>query len=121
LKKGFLVLVLSVIKNANLTLTFLLELGVLVALGYWGFQTGQGTIASIGLGIGAPVLAVVVWWLFGAPKAKWHLNGVYRLLLEVIFFGSAAVALFAAGQHVLGLAFALVFVLNTVLASLLEQ
>jgi hypothetical protein len=43
------------------------------------------------------------------------------LLLEVIFFGSAAVALYAAGQHVLGVAFALVFVLNTVLVSLLGQ
>jgi Protein of unknown function (DUF2568) len=112
---------LTIIKNANLALAFLLELGVLAALGYWGFQTGQGTIAKIGLGIGAPVLAVVVWWLFGAPQAMWHLNGIFRLLLEVIFFGSAAVALYAAGQHVLGLAFALVFVLNTVLISLLGQ
>ena len=112
---------LTIIKNANLALAFLLELGVLAALGYWGFQTGQGPIAKIGLGIGAPVLAVVVWWLFGAPQAKWHLNGVFRLLLEVIFFGSAAVALYAAGQHVLGVAFALVFVLNTMLLSLLGQ
>ena len=112
-------MVLSIIKNANLALAFFLELGVLAALGYWGFQTGQGTIAKIGLGIGAPALAVVVWWLFGAPQAKWHLKGVFRLLLEVIFFGSAAVALYAAGQHVLGVAFALLFVLNTVLVSLL--
>jgi Protein of unknown function (DUF2568) len=112
---------LTIIKNANLALAFFLELGVLVALGYWGFQTGQGTIAKIGLGIGASVLAVVIWWLFGAPQAMWHLNGVFRLLLEVIFFGSAAVALYAAGQHVMGVAFALLFVLNTVLVSLLEQ
>ena len=112
---------LTIIKNANLALAFLLELGVLAALGYWGFQTGQGTIAKFGLGIGAPVLAVVVWWLFGAPQAKWHLNGVFRLLLEVIFFGSAAVALYTACQHILGVVFALLFVLNTVLVSLLEQ
>ena len=112
---------LTIIKNANLALAFLLELGVLAALGYWGFQTSQGTIAKIGLGIGAPVLAVVLWWLFGAPQAMWHLNGVFRLLLEVIFFGSAAVALYAAGQHVLGVVFALVFILNTVLVSLLGQ
>ena len=112
---------LTIIKNANLALAFLLELGVLAALGYWGFQTGQGTIAKFGLGIGAPVLAVVVWWLFGAPQAMWHLNGIFRLLLEVIFFGSAAVALYTAGQHKLGVAFALLFVLNTVLVSLLEQ
>ena len=112
---------LTIIKNANLALAFFLELGVLAALGYWGFQTGQGTVAKIGLGIGAPVLAIVVWWLFGAPQAMWHLNGVFRLLLEVIFFGSAAVALYAAGQHVMGVAFALLFVLNTMLLSLLGQ
>ncbi len=108
-------MVLTMIKNANLALAFFLELGVLVALGYWGFQTGQGTIARIGLGIGAPAVAVVVWGLFGAPKAVWHLDGPWRLILEVVFFGSAAVALFTAGQHVLGAAFALVFVVNLVL------
>ncbi len=50
-------MVLTVLKNANLALAFFLELGVLAALGYWGFQTGQGTIAKIGLGISAPALA----------------------------------------------------------------
>jgi hypothetical protein len=112
---------LTIIKNANLALAFFLELGVLAALAYWGFQTGQGTIARIALGIGAPAVAIVVWALFGSPQAVWHLNGVYRLLLQVVFFGSAAVALFAAGQHVLGVVFALVFVLNTVLVSALGQ
>jgi len=64
---------------------------------------------------------VVVWALFGSPQAVWHLDGPSHLLLEVVFFGSAAVALFATGQHVLGVVFALVFVLNTVLASALRQ
>ena len=112
---------LTIIKNANLALAFFLELGVLAALGFWGFQTGQGTIARIALGIGAPVVAVVVWALFGSPQATWHLDGIFRLLLEVVFFGSAAVALFAAGQHVLGVVFALLFVLNTALASAMGQ
>src|SRR5437667_10825303 len=103
-------MILTMIKNANLAMAFFLELGVLVALGYWGYQTGQGTIAKIGLGIGAPAVAVVVWGLFGAPKAVWRLDGPWRLILEVVFFGSAAVALFAAGQRVQGVAFALAFV-----------
>ena len=112
---------LTLIKNANLALSFLLELCVLVALGYWGFQTGQGTIAKIGLGIGAPMLAVVVWALFGAPKSVWQLQGPWFLILRVVFFGSAAVALFAAGQRVSGVAFALVFVLNCTLIYALAQ
>jgi len=120
-KKGTREMILTVLKNANLALAFFLELGVLAALGYWGFQTGQGTIAKIGLGIGAPVVAVVVWGLFGAPKAVWHLHGASRLLLEVVFFGSAALALFAAGQRVLSVAFALIFVLNYVLLTVWAQ
>ena len=106
---------LAVMKNANLALRFLLELCVLAALVYWGFEVGQTTIVKIVLGIGAPVIASVVWALLGAPRARWHLKGVWRLLLEVVFFGLPAVALFVAGQYILGIAFALVFILNTIL------
>ena len=48
------------IKSANLALRFLLELCALVAFGYWGFQTGQGLLLKIGLGIGVPLVAVAV-------------------------------------------------------------
>jgi hypothetical protein len=106
---------LATIKNANLGLAFLLELGVLAALAFWGFSTGSGTLAKIVLGIGLPALAIVVWALFGSPQATWHLNGIWRLILQIIFFGSAAVALYAAGQRVWGVVFALLFVLNTIL------
>jgi hypothetical protein len=106
---------LTSIKNANLALAFLLELCVLAALVFWGFSTGSGTLAKIALGIGVPVLAIIIWALFGAPRGPWHLNGIWYLLLKIVFFGSAAVALYAAGQHVLGVVFALVFVMNTTL------
>src|SRR5258708_8580199 len=86
LKKGMRDMALTVIKNANLALSFFLELCVLVALGYWGFQTGQGTIAKIGLGIGAPVVAVVVWALFGAPNAPRRLQGPCFLIPHSPFF-----------------------------------
>jgi Protein of unknown function (DUF2568) len=114
-------MLLTLIKNANLALAFFLELGVLASLGYWGFQVGQTTLARIGLGIGAPLLAVAVWALLGAPNAQWHLEGLWYLLLQSIFFGSAAVALFAASQRTLGIAFALVFLLNCVLINALGQ
>ncbi|MGH2514315.1 MAG: YrdB family protein [Ktedonobacterales bacterium] len=112
---------LTVIKGANAALAFFLELGVLAALGYWGFHTGQGTIARFGIGIGAPVVAVVVWGLFGSPQATWHLQDPWRLILYVVFFGSAAVALFVAGQRVLGGVFALLFVVNCALIYALGQ
>ncbi len=103
------------IKTANVVLRFLLELCILVALGYWGFQTGKGLLPKIGLGIGAPLGAAVVWGLVGAPSSPWQLHDPWHLILEVILFGGAAVALFAAGQRVLGLGFLLIFVINRAL------
>jgi hypothetical protein len=108
-------MVLTALKNANLALAFFLELAVLAALGYWGFHTGQGILARIGLGIGIPVGAVIVWALFGAPQAIWHLQGFWFLLLQVVFFGSGAVALMAASQRTLGIVFALICVVNLAL------
>jgi hypothetical protein len=114
-------MILDLLENANAALAFLLELCVLVSLGYWGFQAGQGTAAKIGLGIGAPLVAVVEWSLFGAPQSVWQLHDPWRLILYIFFFGSAAVALFAAGQRVLGIAFALLFALNCTLIYALGQ
>ena len=109
------------IKTANVVLRFLLELCILAALGYWGFQTGQSLLAKIGLGIGVPILAAVVWGLLGAPGAPWQLHDLWHLVLEVVLFGAAAVALFASGQRFLGVAFALVFVLNRALMYIWAQ
>jgi Protein of unknown function (DUF2568) len=106
---------LAFLKIANLALAFFLELGVLVALGYWGFYTGQGLLFKIGLGIAAPLLAVVVWALFGAPKAVWGLSGNWHLIVVALFFGSAVMALFFSEQRPFAIAFALLVILNHIL------
>ena len=53
---------------ANLTIRFLIELCALAALCYWGFATGNGTLAELALGLGTPTLAVLAWGAFVAPK-----------------------------------------------------
>lgn len=112
---------LRVLKNANLAVAFFLELAVLAAFGYWGFSTGEGTLVKIGLGIGTPVLAVLVWAIFGARRATRRLQGLWLLLLRVVFFGSAAVVLFASSLRVLSIVFALIFVINLTLIYVWDQ
>jgi quinol-cytochrome oxidoreductase complex cytochrome b subunit len=110
-----------VIKSANLALRFLLELCALAALGYWGFQTGRGLFMKIGLGIGAPLLAALVWGTFVAPHAAVPVSAPLRLVLELVVFGSAAAALYAAGRPALAGSFALTVVINRVLMHLWGQ
>ena len=106
---------LTLAKSANLALRFLLELCALGALGYWGFMVGENGFVKILLGIGAPLLAAVVWGLFVSPKAAVPLELPLRLVPEALVFGSAIVALFATGHPVLAVALLVVAAVNRVL------
>jgi len=110
----------DILKGANLALAFVLELCMLAAFAYWGFQTGQPPW-NIVLGIGAPLLIGVVWGLFVAPRAVVKVSPVVRLALKVIIFGLAVASLFAVGQPTLAWALGIAFVVNMVLAIIWKQ
>ena len=106
---------MELIKSANLALRFLLELCALAALAYWGSQIGKGLIAKIGLGIGAPLLVVVIWGMMVAPNAAVHLPGLVPFVLGLVILGLAAVALAAAGHPSLAVVFGVIVVINAAL------
>ncbi len=112
---------MQILRYANLALRFLLELVALAALGYWGFQAGDGPLMKAILTLGAPLLAIVLWSLFGAPRAWRPLTGAWHLLLDAIVFGSAVPALIAAGQPLLALVFGVLLVGNRLLLYLWKQ
>ncbi len=97
----------TIVRNANLALRFVLELSAVAAAGYWGWRTGDGATRSL-LALTAAGAVIAVWWLFVSPKAKVDL---WRPLVLVVEFGvwAAAAAAVAATDHVaLALAFFLV-------------
>jgi hypothetical protein len=107
---------MTLLKYANLALRFILELCALVALAFWGFQTGGGWLGKIILGIGIPVLAAFAWGTFRVPndpgKAPVPVPGPFRLLLELAVFGLATAGLIAAGRPSLAWVFGLAVVIN---------
>ena len=87
-----------------LMLRVLLEIGVVVALGWWGFHTGDSTVAKVLLGIGAPGVGFGFWGAVDFRRAR-HAESL-RLGQELAVSGLAAAAWYAAGQHALGIALA---------------
>lgn len=112
---------MAIIKSSNLLVRFLLELGMLAAIGYWGFRTGSGAAMKVILGIGLPLLIAIVWGLFLSPKAAHPLKGISRELLELALFGSGAVALFASNLPVLGWVYTVLLILNKILLVIWKQ
>jgi hypothetical protein len=88
---------MSGLRGVTLTVRFLCELAMLAALAYWGFTVGEGVGAWL-LGLGAPLLAAVVWGAVVAPRARWPVPIPTRVVVELVLFGAAAGALAVAGQ-----------------------
>jgi hypothetical protein len=99
-------------ESANLALRFALELVALAALAYWGVHVGESPGADVALGVGAPLVAAIVWGRWAAPRSERRLTGwrLTALQLAVLLTGAAALA--AAGHAVVGAIFAGVVVLN---------
>ena len=93
------------------TVRFLLELGLLAAVVYWGVVTQPGWIGWA-TGAAALVVVSVIWGTFISPRAPRRLRGVARLVPELVLFGLGALALAAAGRPVVGLALLVAFVLD---------
>lgn len=86
---------------------FVLELFAFVSLGIWGFVAWP-LPWNIVIGIGAPLVAIVLWALFRSPKAVFRLDVFGRALIEIIIMGSAAVCWLTLGQPIVALVFGVV-------------
>jgi hypothetical protein len=85
-----------------------------VALAYWGYQTGQSAIQRALLSIGAPVIVFSVWTFIDFRKVV-PVPEPFRLVQELVLSG------FAAGQHTLGWGLGLVSIVHHALVYLLGE
>ena len=105
----------------NIALRFILELCALASFAYWGFHISQSMPIKLLLGIGSPLLVIIIWGLFGSPAAPLPLKGFNRILLEMLIFGLAVFALFSSGKTNLGFIFAIIVIINRILLYIWDQ
>jgi len=105
---------------ANDIFRFGLELCMLAALGYGGFEIGSGLVAWVLL-VALPVTAAVVWGMFIAPKARRPIVDPLRIVLEAALFGAAGATLVVAEQTALGFLLWAAAAVHLVLTFALDQ
>jgi hypothetical protein len=95
---------------------FLLELGALAAIAYWGWRTGSSTASRLLLAVGGVVLVAVVWGVFRSESdAVVEVSTGVRIVIEVAVFAAATAAIAAVGRVGLAIAFAVVAGINEIL------
>jgi anti-sigma-K factor RskA len=108
------------VRAANDVLRFSLELCALAAVAYWGWSEHDGLWRWV-LVVGAPLAVAVLWGNTIAPKAKRRVGDPWRLVVELLVFGSAVAALVVADQHLLAVIFGSVVVVHLALTFPLDQ
>lgn len=87
----------------------------IASLALWGFAAW--TLPwNIILGIGAPVVVILVWALFLSPRPVLRLHPFLRALVELLIYVGVTIAWWSMGQALIGTAFALVAVVTGVLS-----
>jgi Protein of unknown function (DUF2568) len=109
---------ISTLKWFNVGVRGLMELGIVVALGYWGYKTGESTTAKILLSVGAPLIGFGIWGLVDFRNAGSFAEPL-RLMEELIISGLAALAWYVAGAQSMGWMLGIIAIVHHVLVYLL--
>lgn len=104
----------------NLAVRFLLEIGALLGMAYWGWTQHDGAVRFV-WAVGLPLVSAVIWGTFAVPedpsrsgKAPVPVPGIVRLLLELAFFALATWAIVVSGLQAVGYVFGAVVVVHYV-------
>ena len=111
---------MMVVQYAIISIFFLLEMVMLVSFMYWGFHLDTSLLVKILFGIGTPILVAIIWGTFIAPKASIPVSVPIRILLQIILFSSAAVALYFSEKGTLAIIFGTVVLIEMTLMYLLN-
>ncbi|MER6738815.1 YrdB family protein [Streptomyces puniciscabiei] len=106
---------------ANELLAFLVELAALACLSWWGFAIKHDEVLRILLGVGTPLLAMVLWSLFAAPRARLRPRLPLVLVVKAVVLGGGAAALYGVGHPGASVAMAVVVVANTAVAEVFRR
>jgi hypothetical protein len=109
-----------ILQYANLAFSFILELVLLAAFAFAGYVLGDGVMRYI-LALGVPVIVIVIWGAFLAPRAARPAPPPVKLALKIALFGLAALGLVQTGNLTLAVFFAVAVALNLLLAYVWRQ
>lgn len=82
------------IKYINSTIVFIIELGMLASFAYFGYQIGNHSWSKIVLAIALPMVIIIIWGYWIAPKSAHRFRMPYVAIVRLLLFLIAAYLLY---------------------------
>ena len=112
---------MNILRAANLTVRFALELGALGIAGYWGATIATGTLARTAAAVLLPILIALFWAAFVSPKAWMPTGTLGRAALGLGVFLAAGFLLINRQHAMLATVYIAVAVVSSVIVYALPQ
>ncbi|MFE7066527.1 YrdB family protein [Microbacterium sp. NPDC057658] len=90
-------------------------IAAIASLALWGFASWD-LPWNVLIGVGAPVVALLLWALFLSPRPVLRVHPFLRAVVELFIYVGVTIAWWSMGQALIGTAFALVAVVAGVLS-----
>ena len=103
-------------KTINTIASFCIEITMLLAMGIAGYHMGMIQWLQILLATAVPLLVVVIWGIWAAPKSRRRLSRPGLTLFKIMLFSITAVLLYVTGYVSAALIFDLLSYSNEILA-----
>ncbi|MBP1042866.1 YrdB family protein [Vagococcus sp. BWB3-3] len=84
-------------KNISNIFRFTLEVSSILLLVISGFKHYTGLLKLV-VALILPIAIIVLWSILMAPKSAYRVNEIFRLIIELILFGSIAFLLYYNGE-----------------------
>jgi hypothetical protein len=104
-------------QTVNLTLRAVLELSIVLAFGYWGYETGTTEASRIGFLVLFPVVGFGIWGAIDFHQLGKNAE-YFRLVQELVISLLAAYGLYLSGQMVFAVSLAALTIVYHVLVYL---
>ncbi|WP_416723636.1 YrdB family protein [Bacillus stercoris] len=111
------------LNQANLLLRFILEIAALISIGVFAWISFDGYFKYV-LTLVLPIAVMIVWSVFAVPhdpsrsgQTVIPVNGVTRLVIEILIFAMAVVALYFSHLKPVGIIFLCLIILHYIISA----
>jgi len=112
---------MQIIRFINQVVAFLLEIAMLISIGYWGFVEGKTILTKYALAIFLPIVATILWGFFAAPKSKYRLKFPLRMIFKLCLFTIASILLYETKNSKIATWFGVIALTNEIIGYFFEQ
>ncbi len=119
----FLIEELEKLNQANLLLRFILEIAALISIGVFAWLSFNGYFKYV-FTLVLPIAVMIVWSVFAVPhdpsrsgQTVIPVNGITRLVIELLIFAMAVAALYFSHLKPVGIIFLCLIILHYIISA----